>query len=183
MRYFFILIIAVLATSCLEITYKEPQPKGVPALAKVPRKLQGSYYLTEDGIRLDDILVIFENGYRLEPKDKNEKVEEFLLSDSLILKHYKGYYFVNSRATYSWHLRVLQRKKNGDLQLMEMENVPENEEERKQFLERLNAEVPVIKTATNGNPRYVIDPTSKKLTDLIRKGFFKEKILLVKKPE
>lgn len=183
MRYCFILAMIIVATSCQEISYKEPQPKGVPALVKVPKKLHGNYHLTENGIRLNDMLVVFENGYRLEPKDKTEKVEEFLLSDSLILKYYKGYYFVNSRASFNWHLRVLQRKKNGDLQLMEMENIPENDAERKEFLERLNAEVPVIKTETNGSPQYVIDPTSKKLIDLIRKGFFKEKVLLIKKLE
>jgi hypothetical protein len=175
------LLLAVLATSCLEISYKEPQPKGVKSLTKIPKKLQGNYQLTENEVLLDDIVVVFENGYRLEPKDKNEKVEEFLLSDSLVMKYYKGYYFINSRAAYNWHLRVLQRKKNGDLELLEMENIPENEGSRKEFLERLNAEVPVITTEINGRPQYVIDPAPRKLMALIKKGFFKEKTVLVKK--
>lgn len=181
MRHGYFLILSVLGFSCTEISYKEPQPKGVQSLQTIPKKLRGSYQLTENGILLDDIVVVVENGYRLEPREKTQKVEEFLLSDSLVIKYYRGYYFVNSRATYTWHLRVVQRKKNGDLELLEMENVPENEERRKEFPDRLQAEVPVINTEINGSMQYVIDPTPRKLRELIQKGFFKRKTLLVKK--
>ncbi len=180
MRHVVWVVIAILATSCLEISYKEPQPKGKKILQTVPKKLQGRYHLTENGISLDDIVLIFENGYRLEPKDSLEKIEEFLLSDSLVLKYYKGYYFVNSRATHAWLLRIIQRKKNGDLVFLEMDNIPEHEESRKEFIDRLGAEVPVIETEVNGSRQFIIDPTPQKLLDLIRKGFFKEKTLLKK---
>ncbi|MFN3839597.1 MAG: hypothetical protein ACK4RF_02725 [Cyclobacteriaceae bacterium] len=180
MRYLVLAAVALLTASCVEISYKEPQPKGKKSLVKVPKSLLGRYHLSENGVMLDDVIVIFENGYRLEPKDSLEKVEEFILSDSLVLKQYKGYFFVNNRATYNWHMRVLKRKKNGELALLEMDNVPEDEESRKQFIDRLQAEIPVIQTELNGSKQYVIDPTPAKLIDLIRKGFFKEKMVLVK---
>jgi len=180
MRYGLFIIFALLLYSCTEISYKEPQPKGVAALKKIPVKLHGRYQLSENGMLLDDKLVVFENGYRIEPKDSTEKTDEFLLSDSLVLKHYKGYYFLNIRSAYSWRLRIVERKKNGDLQLLEMKNVPEDQATRQEFLDRLQAEVPVIKTEINGNPQYLIDPSPRKLLDLINKGFFENKTLLVK---
>lgn len=150
-------------------------------MAAVPKKLHGRYQLTENGKVIDDIIVVFNNGYRFEPKDSSEKVEEFLLGDSIVLKYYKGYYFVNNRATYNWHLRIVERTKNGDLRYYEMDTVPEDEESRTAYLNRLQAEVPVIKTEIDGSPQYLIDPSPKKLVELIEKGFFKEKTLLVKK--
>jgi hypothetical protein len=175
-----LLILTILATSCVEISYQEPQPKGIKPLAAVPKKLQGSYQLTENGKVMDDVMVVFKNGYRFKSKDSSEKAEEFLLGDSIVLKYYKGYYFVNNRATYNWHLRIVKRTKKGDLRYFEMENVPEDESSRVAYLNQLQAEVPVIKTEIDGRPQYLIDPSPDKLVELIKKGFFKEKTLLVK---
>jgi hypothetical protein len=183
MRTGFFIVLTLLGYSCTEISYKEPQPKGVAALKKIPGKLQGRYQLSENGSVLDVRVVVFERGYRIEPKDTTEKTDEFLLSDSLVLKHYKGYYFLNIRSAYSWRLRIVERKKNGDLQLIEMKKVPEGEASSKEFLDKLQAEVPVIKTEVNGYPQYLIDPTPRKLLDLIKKGFFGKKTLFVKESE
>jgi len=151
--------------ACTEISYKEPQPKRIKSLESVPEKLHGSYLW--DG----DTVIFFDKGFRV--KDKKEDV--LYLSDSIVLKKYKNHYFVNYREGFEWRLRILKPLKNGDLMFLEMENVPEDEAERKIFIEKLSAVTPVIETSIDSSKHYIIDPSAKKLYALISKGFFKER--------
>jgi hypothetical protein len=164
------LLLGVAVIGCTEISYKEPQPKGIKSLLEVPSKLHGTY------LWQGDTITFFNKGFRA--KDKKE---DFLyLSDSIVLKKYKGYYFVSYRDQHEWLVRVLKPESNGDLSYFEMENVPENAEEKKVFLEKLSKETPVVETTVDSVTHYVIDPSPKKLQILIAKGFFKEKNKLVK---
>jgi hypothetical protein len=171
----------LLLTACTEISYKEPQPKGIKALDRMPPKLHGKYVLADSGKADEGFITVFEKGYRFEPSNPGEKMEEFVLSDSLVLKYYKGYYFVSYRKKYAWHLRVLQQQKNGDLFYLEMKTVPENDPERKAYLEKLALELPVVENQIDETTYFIIDPEPKKLIDLVKKGYFSEKTLLVKK--
>lgn len=164
----FLLVISVLA--CTEITYNEPQPKGIKSLAKVPVNLQGTYLWKEDTI------TFFERGFRA--KDKKEDV--LFLSDSIVIKNYKNHYFISYRESGDWLLRILKPLKNGDLTYLEMENVPEEEPKRKLFLDKLSKETPVIKNTVDSVTHYLIDPSPKKLLTLIKRGYFQEKGTLVK---
>ncbi|MDH4057506.1 MAG: hypothetical protein OEU76_02020, partial [Cyclobacteriaceae bacterium] len=85
-----------------------------------------------------------------------------------------GYYFLNMRTDFAWYLRVIKQQKNGDMVYLEMEGVPANEEDEKKFIEKLSAETPVAQTVSDDKTYYVIDPSPKKLVELIQKGFFKE---------
>ena len=163
-------LLAVLFLACTEISYKEPQPKGIKSLTSVPEKLHGTYLW--DG----DTITFFDKGFRA--KDKKEDV--LYLSDSITLKKYKNYYFVSYREGYEWLLRILKPQKNGDLLMLEMELVPEEAAQRKLFIETLSKETPVIETTVDSVTHYVIDPSPKKLHELVKKGFFKEKKPLVK---
>lgn len=165
-----IFLLAIVFTACTEISYKEPQPKGISSLNSVPEKLFGKYVL--DG----DTVVFFDKGFR--SVDKKEDI--LYLSDSIVLKKYKGYYFVNYRDGYEWLLRILKSQKNGDLLMLEMDNVPEDAAQRKLFIETLSKQTPVIETTVDSVTHYVIDPSPKKLHELIEKGYFKEKRPLVK---
>ncbi|HEY3430594.1 MAG TPA: hypothetical protein VGK39_07960 [Cyclobacteriaceae bacterium] len=149
------------AIACTEISYKEPQPAGVKPLTTIPSKFHGKYLSDKDTV------VFFENGLR--GKDKG-KEEVLFLSDSIVLKEYKSHYFVSYRDGNVWLLRILMRKKNGDLYLLEMENVPEDETQKKEFLSNLSKEIPVIESESH----YIIEPSPKKLYSLIKKGYFKE---------
>lgn len=152
--------------SCTEISYKEPQPKGIKSLTKVPYKLQGKYAVTEDDKPVDT-LVVTPNGYFL------GKDEMAYLSDSLVLKFYKGHYFVNFRDQFAWYLRVLRQDKNGDLHYLEMIGPSGSDEEIKNFIAKLSTEIKVVETVIDDKPGYVIDPTPAELLRLIKKGFFK----------
>lgn len=157
-------LLAIVFTACTEISYKEPQPKGISPLPSVPEKLQGRYLM--DG----DTVIFFDKGFKA--IDKKEDV--LLLSDSIVLKKYKSYYFVSYRQGFEWLLRILKPQKNGDLLMLAMENVPEDAVQRKLFLEKLSKETAVIETTVDSVTHYVIDPAPKKLHELIEKGYFKE---------
>lgn len=168
------------AAACTEISFKEPQPQGVRELSKVPSKLHGAYEIRENENRTG-MMEVFENGYRILKDDPNNEPEEYNLSDSLVLKYYKGYYFVNIRDESVWILRVIQREKGGNLIMMELPPVSESAERRKQQLDNLNKIVPVITTEIDGSVKYIIDPTPKQLMELIRKGYFSGQTRLLKK--
>ena len=164
----FLLGISLIA--CTEISYKEPQPKGIKSLEEVPSKLHGAYLW--DG----DTITFFDKGFRV----KDEKEDILYLSDSIVLKKYKNHYFVSYREQREWLIRILHPQKNGDLLFFEMDNVPEKDDEKRIFLEKLSKETPVIKNTADSVTHYMIDPSPKKLYSLIEKGFFKEKSTLVK---
>jgi hypothetical protein len=160
------LCIGLFLASCSEISYKEPQPRGIKALSQIPPKLQGNYLVT-DGEETDTLRVV-QQGYTIGNDD------EARLSDSLVLKYYKGYYFLSSRDDFAWYLRVTRRQKNGDLLYLELERIPENEEERKNFITKISAVIPVVETKIDDKTYFVIDPSPKQLIELIKKGYFKE---------
>ncbi|MBL7842434.1 MAG: hypothetical protein KF846_07570 [Cyclobacteriaceae bacterium] len=152
--------------SCSEISYKEPQPKGIKSLTQVPGKLQGRYLIAEEG-ELTDTLVVLATGYRL------GKDELAILGDSLVMKYYKGYYFINMRNDFSWYLRVVKQQKNGDLLYLSMPEVSD-EHEGKKFRDQLSQDITIVETEVEGKTFYLIDPSPKKLIQLIKKGYFKE---------
>ncbi len=175
MNKLILLLLGTALIACTEISYTEPQPKGIKSLTEVPDKFHGAYFWQGES---GDTIVFFKNGFRA----NNKKEEDILYinSDSLVLKKYKNYYFVSYRDDHNWLLRILKPLKNGDFVYLEMENVPEEADQRKNFIEKLSKEIPVIETTVDSVTRYTIDPSPKKLYSLIQKGFFKEKSKLVK---
>jgi len=163
-----IILAFTLAFSCKEISFKEPQPKGKKVLREVPKQLIGTYLLIDDKEGAADTLFVSVNGY-LVASDKKQN----LLGDSLILKKFKGYYFVNINEKPEWLLRVLKQEENGDLIYMSME---EDEEGFNKLLKRISQEVQLDSMEVNGEKLYQIDPTPKQLVKLIETGHFKKTI-------
>ncbi|HEX5170296.1 MAG TPA: hypothetical protein VFW11_14060 [Cyclobacteriaceae bacterium] len=165
------ILIGLLLTSCKEVSFYEPQPKGKTALTEVPRKLQGKYLPYDEGPD-SDTLVITSRGYQIHPTNAGSAdsiKEEVFLSDSLVLKYFKGYYFASIYDKPQWFLRVLQIQKNGDMHLLHFENEKKN---FKDHLRRLSGEVKVDSLEVEGKMIYRIDPSPKELVGLIKKGFF-----------
>lgn len=156
----------VFLIACSEICYKEPQPKGVKPLTEIPGKLHGRYIVSDEN-GSTDTLIVFNKGYRIGKDDVAS------LSDSLVLKQYKGYYFINIRDDVAWYLRIVKQEKNGNILYMAM---PEATSEYKGgiFKDVLSLDVPVAETEVEGKTHYIIDPSPKKLLELIRKGYFGE---------
>lgn len=141
----------------------------------VPLKLQGKYLpYQEDGELSKDTIVITQKGYRFgyfdEIPSSNHRAdyEEGLLGDSLVLKTFRGYYFLNIYENPEWLLRVIRQEKNGDLTYMtlEQEGVDFND-----YIRKLGYEMPIDSVAGNNETLYYIDPSPSQLLDLIGKGF------------
>lgn len=182
MRFKFILICAVIFSGCKEVTFPVPQPKDKKELAAVPKNLQGKYLvMTEDGNPSKDTIVITGRGYRFgyfDPEEraaKNDEYEQGVLSDSMVLKVYKGYYFLSLNENPEWLLRVLKPEKNGDLIYMSLED---KKMEFNPFLEKLSSEIRIDSMTTEKETLYQIDPDANQLMDLIKKNFFSETRLI-----
>lgn len=171
MKHIVPLFILVVCCCCKEISFKEPQPKGKKSLAKIPIKLQG-VYLLEDERDSKDTLVVSGDGYLI----MSDKKKTFL-GDSLVLKQYKGYYFVNINENPEWLLRVIQRESNGDLTYLAMEA---EEDGFQALLDDLAKKVGVDSLEINDEKLYQIDPTPKELISLIKGGYFKKKFVMKK---
>jgi hypothetical protein len=171
MKKYPLFLILLFLVGCKEISFREPQPKGKDSLTKVPAALHGSYLIRDDNGTPKDTLSIDANGYKV-GHNPNEKA---VLSDSLVLKLYKGYYFVNLNERPEWVLRVLRKQKNGDLLFMAMES-----DDKRSFnllMTSLSKEIKIDSTEVNGSMLYQIDPNPKQLVSLITKGYFKKTVL------
>jgi hypothetical protein len=172
--FLFLFLLSVIA--CKEVTFESPQPKGKKALSSIPKSLQGNYLtIGDDGQLSKDTVVVTAQGYRFgyfDPADRvkqNDEYERGVLSDSMIMKSYHGYYFLNLNEKPEWLLRVLQQEKNGDLWYMSLE---EKEGDFNEYLTRLSVEVKIDSTKTGSETLYQIDPTPNELIKLIEKGLF-----------
>jgi hypothetical protein len=186
MRLFSFLIVSIVFIGCKEVSFKDPQPKGKKSLAAIPKNLQGKYLvITDEGTPSKDTIVITAKGYRFgyfDPEEraaKNDEYEEGVLSDSMILKSYKGYYFLSMNENPEWILRVLKEEKNGDLVYMSLED---KTMEFNDYLEKLSGEIRIDSMTTEEETIYQIDPDPNQLVDLIKKNFFSETRLIKVRP-
>jgi hypothetical protein len=165
-RLSFFLLLSVFA--CKEVSYKEPQPKEVKPLAQIPAKLYGNYLFKDDKGNPDTIVIAKKGFYaKSDPKDL------YALSDSLVMKSHRDYYFISKNENPEWLLRVIHQEKNGDISYMSMDygdnfNI---------FLQRLSLDTRVDSLEVNGEKLYQIDPSAKELMDILNKGYFKEVVL------
>lgn len=177
----FIFLTVFLIFSCKEISFREPQPKGRREFQSIPRSLHGKYLAyQEDGELSQDTVIITQSGYRFAYFDDipsfnhREGYEEGTLSDTLVLKSYRGYYFLNLYEEPEWLLRVIKAEKNGDLvyMAMEQERVDFND-----YVRKLSREIAVDSVRIDNETLYHIDPSPGKLVELIEKGYFTRTIL------
>ena len=150
---------------CKEVTYPEPQPRGVKALESVPKSLTGKYPLPEEDGPVIDTLIIEASGYYFAKDDDKGN-----LGSDLVLKKYKGYYFINLNSKPQWFLRVIKQEKNGTLTIISMEN---SEANFSTLVNDLSKDVKVDTVMNNEDTYYQINPTPQQLMSLIKKGYFK----------
>ena len=158
--------------SCKEISYKEPQPRGKKILKEIPETLRGSYLIKDEKNGETDTLVVSSKGYIVASDKKGDQ-----LGDSLVMKKFKGYYFISVNENPEWILRVVKQGRNGDLVFMAMD---EQDESFKELLAKVSKDVKIDSVEVNGEKLYQIDPSPKQLVQLIEKGYFR-KTMEVKK--
>jgi hypothetical protein len=167
-RYSTLLLLVILIVACKEVSYKEPQPRGMKPLAQVPSKLQGNYQFADEKGQVDTIVITKRGFYA-----KNEPKDFYALSDTLVMKSYRDHFFISKNEHPEWVLRIIKQEKNGDVAYLYMEygdNFPA-------FLEKLSHDIPIDSLEVNGEKLYQIDPSSRELMELISKGYFKKVIL------
>jgi hypothetical protein len=158
-------ITAISISGCKEIHFPEPQPKGVGSLSGIPKRLQGYYEFPKDSAKADTLVIT-----RNEIYPKNEYKDRLMLSDSLILKTYKGYYFFSNRSENlfkTWRVYIVRKSKNDDLVVMGLDDGKFDD-----FVLKLSKEIRIDSVANGNTKSYTIDPTPKQLIELIKKGYF-----------
>ncbi len=165
-----ILFWSCLLYSCHEVTYREPQPVGQVALKEVPPALRG-YYVgeTREG-EVTDTLIITSSGYQISDPAGRDWLGRGVISDSLVIKYYANYYFVNFRSGDHWVLRLVKQKSSGAIELLSI-NL-EDEQMRKQILKKLGGQLKIKEVKKDQHTFYQINPTREQLIRLIREGYF-----------
>jgi hypothetical protein len=166
-----ILVILLFLAGCNEISFKEPQPRGKKTVKQIPKNMWGSYIPTDEKGTPEDTLFITSTGYRVGHKPE----DNFVLSDSLVLKYYKGYYFINVQDDTEWFLRILKREKNGDLLFIHLGN---GDEPFSSYLNSLSSEIKIDSFEVGEKKLYQIDPTPQQLISIISKtGLVKQTMI------
>ncbi|MFM9839266.1 MAG: hypothetical protein ACKVOQ_13445 [Cyclobacteriaceae bacterium] len=173
MRLFILILVwSALLYSCKEVTFPEAQPKGVASLKEVPPSLQGIYQTIEQTTgEFSDTLIIESWGYRF--KDKNEKdwLTRGTLSDTLVLKFYQNYYFLNFKSQGQWVLRLIQQDPSGTIRFLSIDL--KEDAKRKEILKKLKKKMPIKEIkGKEDDTFYQINPTPDQLMQLLKEGYF-----------
>lgn len=160
----------LLLYSCKEVSFREPQPAGVDPLTEVPKTLHGNYVAIEEKGRDSDTLVIESWGYHFRDSKDKDWLGKGVISDTLVIKTYQNYYFVNFRVGDQWVLRLIRQKSGGIIEFM---SIPVSDDaKRKDILKTLSKRFPVREIQKKDDTFYQINPTREQLMQLIKEGFF-----------
>jgi len=160
----------LLLISCKEVSFKEPQPSGVQALKEVPPALRGRYLGMNVKGEDTDTLIIESWGYHLRDSREKDWLGKGVLSDSLVVKFYKDYYFVNFRTGDQWILRLIKQKPDGSIEFMSI--MVSDDAKRKDILKKLSKRFTVKEVQRKDDTFYQINPTRDQLMQLIAEGLF-----------
>lgn len=166
-----ILFWSTLLYSCKEITFREPQPAGIAPLREVPFAIRGPYTTRDKATgEIGDTLIIESWGYHFKDKEDKDWLGKGRLSDTLVVKFYENYYFVNFKEGDQWVLRLVKEKSPGVLEFMSIDI--QDDSKRKEILRKISRKVPIKQIDRNDDTFYQINPTPTQLMALIKDGFF-----------
>ncbi|HEV8515140.1 MAG TPA: hypothetical protein VGQ59_17785 [Cyclobacteriaceae bacterium] len=162
---------SLLLYSCKEVTFNEPQPSGVAALKEVPTSLRGTYQTFEQTTgEFSDTLIIEPWGYHMKDKDDKDWLSRGTLSDTLVLKVYENYYFVNFKSGDQWVLRLVKQDPNGSLSFLAIDL--QDDTKRKTTLKKISKDLKIKEFQHKDDTFYQINPTPAQLMKLIKDGLF-----------
>lgn len=173
MRYAALTIVWVLLlASCKEVTFKEAQPAGVAALKEVPSNLRGVFQAFDQTTGdFSDTVIIESWGYRMKDKDDKDWLGRGTLSDTLVLKFYKDYYFLNFKYENQWVIRLIKQYPDGSFEFQSID-LSRDEAKNKELLKKLGKKLKVTEIKKKDDTFYQINPTPAQLMTLIKEGFF-----------
>jgi hypothetical protein len=162
---------SLLLYSCKEVTFREAQPAGIATLKEIPLALRGTYqtYDKQTG-ETGDTLIVESWGYHFKDKEDQDWLGRGKLSDSLVVKFYENYYFVNFKDDNQWVLRLIRQKSPGVLEFMSIDI--QDDSKRREMLRKLSRKMPVKEIQKEDETFYQINPTPAQLITLIKEGYF-----------
>ncbi len=164
-------ILCLFVSSCKEVSFKEPQPAGVSALTSIPKNLQGWYQAGDKNDKEDtDTLIIESWGYHFKGKEDKDWLGRGVISDSLVIKFYQDYYFVNFRSGDQWVLRLVKQKPGGALAFLAIDIG--DDARRKETLRKMAKKFKVTEIKKESDTFYQITPTKEQLMQLIKEDYF-----------
>jgi len=172
MRLFFLIAFwSLLLYSCKEVTFHEAQPAGIATLKEIPVALRGVYHTYDKRTgETGDTLILESWGYHFKDKEDRDWLGKGTLSDSLVVKFYENYYFVNFKEGNQWVLRLVKEKSPGVLEFMSIDI--QDDSKRREMLRKLSRKMPVKEIQRNDDTFYQINPTPAQLMSLIKEGYF-----------
>lgn len=177
---FLSLVWLFLLWSCNEVTYPAPQPTGITPLLTVPDQLRGRYYaLDSSSGEKSDTLIIESWGYHFQDTNDKDWLGKGVLSDSLVIKAYMNYYFVNFRSGNQWLLRVLKQNPSGSLEFLSIDL--KDDAQTKGTIKKISKRMKVKELRNESDVFYQINPSPAQLMALIKDGYFSGPELLRKK--
>ncbi|MGC4022539.1 MAG: hypothetical protein QM734_11640 [Cyclobacteriaceae bacterium] len=151
--------------------FKEAQPAGVPALKEVPAALRGIYQAYDQNTGdFSDTLLIESWGYHMKDKKDKDWLGRGTLSDTLVLKFYENYYFVNFKFENQWVLRLIRQNPNGSIEFLSIDL--QDDIKGKDKLKKLSKKLKVTEFKRKDDTFYQINPTPTQLMALIKEGYF-----------
>jgi len=171
MRHLLLIFVwALLLYSCKEVSYKEAQPAGLPALNEVPANLRGVYQSFDQTTgEFSDTLIIESWGYHVKDKEDKDWLGRGSLSDTLVVKFYQNYYFVNFKVDNQWVLRLIKQHGDGSIEFL---SIDLQKYEKKNLLKKISKKLKVTEYKKGDDTFFQINPTPAQLMTLIKEGYF-----------
>ncbi|HNR74906.1 MAG: hypothetical protein UZ12_BCD005001763 [Bacteroidetes bacterium OLB12] len=174
MRFGFIMICicwTMLLLSCKEVSFPKAQPAGLAALPQFPESICGEYLIRNKATgEIGDTIIIEPWGYRIKDASEKDWLGAGRISDTLMVKQYQNYYFINFKEGDQWILRLLRVKSPRVLELLSI-NL-QDDLECEQVLQKLGKKFIVKTLKQNDHTFYQINPTSAQLMSLIQENYF-----------
>ncbi len=169
-RCLYMMLILLTFSGCDQVIFLEPQPEKVNELVEIPQTLQGTY-LDQDG----DTMYIDKQSFSYNSAEFIG-LEEVNLSDSVVLKKYKGHYYYNAAIRLEdgkyWLCYILYPEDGGsgfDLYAMDPDDVVK--------LAKLQEITSKIKDIEEGDKNYYLfDPKKKDYKKIISDTIFTKMI-------
>lgn len=185
MRFSFIVICcfwAALLLSCKEVSYPKTQPAGIAALQQLPQSICGEYRIRDKATgEIGDTIIIETWGYRTKDANGKEWLGAGHISDTLIVKQYQNYYFINFKEGDQWILRLLKVKNPNRLELLSIDL--EDDVVREAILQKLGKKFDIKTSKQNDYVFYQINPTPAQLMSLVNENYFTGVELLRKRSD
>lgn len=160
MKYLVGLLLLASLQSCVEVGFKNPQPKKGEVLERIPPEMVAFY--TEQSKDSDEGFSLADLGGNL---DKTGK-----LSNNSILKHWKGRYFFNQKKDSLWFIIMIVPEKEKTYSTYKMDG---GNEKTVATLKQIT-EVEEIFSETGELELVIIDPSTSEFKKILKSEAFEK---------